>query len=110
MFDMRRFELMKPASFLINIGRGAVIVLDDLVRALDSQKIAGAALDVFEKEPLPRSSALWSNPKVLITPHVAAPSDAPHVPERRTEILLENCKRFLRGDELLNVVDKKRWF
>jgi len=110
MFDFRRITLMKESAYLINVGRGVVVVLDDLVRALDSNKIAGAALDVFEREPLPTMSPLWSNPRVIITPHVAAPSDAPQVPERRTEILIENCRRFMKGEELVNVVDKKKWF
>jgi len=110
MINSKRLNLMKETSYLINVGRGACVVLDDLEEALEAKKIAGAGLDVFEEEPLPSNSPLWSNHDVMITPHVAADQDSLHVPERRTRILLENCKRFSRGEELLNVMDKKNWF
>ena len=106
MINSKRLDLMKETSFLINVGRGTCVVLDDLIEALEAKKIAGAGLDVFEEEPLPPNSPLWSNPNVMITPHIAADQDSFHVPERRTRILLENCKRFSRGEELLNVMDK----
>lgn len=110
MINSKKLALMKDSSFLINVGRGACVVLDDLVNALERGKIAGAGLDVFEEEPLPRGSRLWSNPNVIITPHVAANQDSLHVPERRTRLLLENCRRFSRGEELLNIMDKNNWF
>jgi phosphoglycerate dehydrogenase-like enzyme len=110
MINSRRLHLMKETAYLINVGRGACVVLDDLVEALKGKKLAGAGLDVFEEEPLPRTSPLWSHPDVLITPHVAANQDSLHVPERRRRILLENCRRFARDEELLNVMDKKNWF
>lgn len=110
MINSKRLNLMKETSFLINVGRGACVVLDDLVEALEKKIIAGAGLDVFEEEPLPSSNPLWSNPNVIITPHMAANQDSLHIPERRTKILLENCRRFSRGEELLNVMDKKNWF
>ncbi len=110
MINSRRLNLMKETAYLVNVGRGAVVVLNDLVEALEGRKLAGAGLDVFEEEPLPPNSRLWSNPNVIITPHVAANPDSPHVPEQRTRILLENCRRFSRGEELLNVMDKKNWF
>ncbi len=110
MINSRRLNLMKETSYLINVGRGTCVVLDDLTKALEAKKIAGAGLDVFEEEPLPPSSPLWSNPNVMITPHIAANQDSLHVPERRTRILLENCRRFSRSEELLNVMDKKNRF
>lgn len=110
MINSKRLGLMKQTSYLINVGRGACVVLNDLVEALEKKRIAGAGLDVFEEEPLPRTSKLWSNPNVIITPHVAADQNSPHIPERRTKILLENCKRFSRGEVLVNVMDKKNWF
>jgi phosphoglycerate dehydrogenase-like enzyme len=110
MINSKRLNLMKDTSYLINMGRGACVVLKDLEKALDAKKIEGAGLDVFEEEPLPRTSPLWSNPNVIITPHIAADQDSLHVPERRTKILLENCKRFSRDEELLNVMDKKNRF
>ncbi|MGH7152282.1 MAG: D-2-hydroxyacid dehydrogenase, partial [Acetobacteraceae bacterium] len=66
-----RFRRMKPTAFFINIGRGKTTKLDDLVAALDAGELAGAGLDVFETEPLPRDHRLWAMPNVLITPHTA---------------------------------------
>jgi phosphoglycerate dehydrogenase-like enzyme len=108
LFHRERFRRMKPGAYLINIGRGAIVVLDDLVEALRAGDLAGAALDVFEKEPLPAGHPLWSMPGVLITPHVGG--EGPHLPERRTEVLLDNCRRFAAGLPLRNVVDKANWF
>ena len=109
MMNKNRFRLMKSTAYLINIGRGSCVVLDDLVEALQSKWIAGAGLDVFQVEPLPAEHSLWTMPGVLITPHVAA-YDAPYLAERRTAILLENCCRFAKGEPLMNVVDKTNWF
>jgi phosphoglycerate dehydrogenase-like enzyme len=108
LFDRDRIRRMKPSAFLINISRGAVVVLDDLVDALRAGEIAGAALDVFEIEPLPADHPLWTMPGVLLTPHIGG--EGPYLEERRTEILLENCRRFAAGHPLRNLVDKKNWF
>jgi phosphoglycerate dehydrogenase-like enzyme len=108
MMAAREFRLMKKTAYLINIGRGGCVVLDDLVEALRAGEIAGAGLDVFQVEPLPSEHALWTMPGVLITPHVAG--QGPHLPERRTELFIENCRRFNAGQPLLNVVDKANWF
>ena len=108
MFGSDQFKLMKNNSVLINIGRGAVVVLDDLVEALESGEIGGAALDVFEVEPLPSGHPLWTMSNVIITPHVAG--TGPYLQERRTELFIENCIRFNEGRELNNVVDKDNWF
>jgi phosphoglycerate dehydrogenase-like enzyme len=110
MIDARRLKLMKPGSFLVNVGRGKCVVTEDLIEALRTKKIAGAALDVFEQEPLPPDNPLWSMPNVLITPHMAAKPQSYHVPERRTQILVENCERFELGKPLINVVDKSQRF
>ena len=107
-FNANFFSRMKNRSFFINIGRGATVVLKDLNRALVSGHLAGAALDVFQTEPLPSDDPLWGAPGVMITPHVAG--EGPYLANRRTELLVENCKRFARGDRLINVVDKDNWF
>ncbi len=107
-FDKFFFKKMKFASIFINIGRGATVVLDDLNHALRSGQLAGAGLDVFEMEPLPSTHPLWAAPGVIITPHIAG--EGPYLPERRTELFIENCKRFAKGKELLNIVDKQNWF
>jgi phosphoglycerate dehydrogenase-like enzyme len=103
-----RFQRMKRGAFFINIGRGMTARLDDLVAALRAGEIAGAALDVFEQEPLPADHPLWTTPNVLITPHTAG--YGPYLDERRYEIILDNCRRFLAGQPLRNLVDKARWF
>ena len=109
MFGSAEFGLMKSTAYFINIGRGATVRLDDLDRALRNGEIGGAALDVFEIEPLPSDHPLWDAPNMLITPHVAAAS-GPNLDERRTELFLDNCVRFDEGRPLRNVVDKARWF
>jgi len=100
-----RFQRMKRSAFFINIGRGMTTRLDDLVAALRAGEIAGAALDVYEQEPLPADHPLWTLPNVLLTPHTAG--FGPFLDDRRFEILL---RRFLAGQPLRNVVDKARWF
>lgn len=108
MFDAETFSLMNRRGHFINIGRGATTILDDLVKALEDGDIAGAALDVFQIEPLPSDHALWSMPNVIITPHCAGAG--PYLDDRRTELFVENCVRFNDGRELKNVVDKGNWF
>ena len=82
--------------------------LKELTRALQTGEIAGAALDVFEQEPLPKDHPLWDMPNVIITPHVAAAS--PRIAGRHLETLLENIRHFIQGEEPITLVDKERWF
>ena len=98
---------MKRTAYIINIGRGVIVDLADLTAALQAGEIAGAGLDVFETEPLPKEHPLWRMENVIITPHCAAAS--PRVPERHLETLLDNLRRFVAGQPLLNVVDKRMW-
>jgi phosphoglycerate dehydrogenase-like enzyme len=108
MFDAARLARMKSSAILINIGRGVTVRLDDLVAALDAGVIAGAAIDVSEIEPLPPEHPLWSQPNVIITPHVAGfGSDTDPA---RMELIVDNCRRFVEGRPLRNVVDKAKWF
>jgi phosphoglycerate dehydrogenase-like enzyme len=108
LFNATILSHLRPSSYLINIGRGAIVVLDDLVAALRAGKLAGAALDVFEVEPLPRDHALWDFPNVIITPHTAGYS--PVIAKRHLATLVENVRRFAVGEPLNNVVDKALWF
>jgi phosphoglycerate dehydrogenase-like enzyme len=103
-----RFQRMKRSAFFINIGRGMTTKLDDLVAALNAGEIAGAALDVYEHEPLPSDHPLWTMPNVLMTPHMAG--YGPHLDERRYQIMIDNCRAFLDGKPLRNIVDKASWF
>lgn len=108
LFRAAQFEQMKSSSFLINIGRGVIVDLADLTDALAERRIAGAALDVYEVEPLPPDHPLWNMENVILTPHVAAAS--PRISERHLETLLENVRRFARSEEPATLVDKRKWF
>jgi phosphoglycerate dehydrogenase-like enzyme len=108
LFDAPALGRMKRGAYLINIGRGKIVRLDALVAALESGHLAGAGLDVFEVEPLPADHPLWGMENVIVTPHMAGLG--PHTAARRHEILLENVRRFAAGRELINAVDKTRWF
>ncbi len=107
MFDAERLAKLRSNAYLVNIGRGPTLRLEALNDALAAGKLAGAALDVFETEPLPSDNPLWTRPDVLITPHVAGAG--PHAEERRFAVTVENAKRFAAGDPLINVVDKAHW-
>ncbi len=105
MFGSGAFAAMKPDAYLINVARGALVDQEALVQVLRGKKIAGAALDVFEKEPLPRESPLWEMENVFITPHSAALSEK--LWERHYALFTENLRRFEAGAPLLGVVDKR---
>ena len=108
MFRRPQFQQMKRTAYLINIGRGAIVDLADLVASLKAGEIAGAGLDVFETEPLPQDHPLWTLDNAILTPHVAGYS--PRIAERHLAVLLDNMRRFSTGQSLRNVVDKARWF
>lgn len=100
------FRSMKRGALFLNIGRGAVVQEDALVRALQSGKLGGAGLDVFAQEPLPASSPLWSMPHVIVSPHVGGASE--HTRERAARFFAVNLARYLEGQPLLNVVNRKQ--
>jgi phosphoglycerate dehydrogenase-like enzyme len=102
MIDAQAISRMRTDAILINVGRGGVVDEDALIKALKGGQLAGAALDVFETEPLPPDSPLWRLPNVLISPHTAALSV--HENERIVALFTENLRRYLRGDDLLNRV------
>ena len=104
MIGERELRLMKPTAHIVNIGRGGTIDEPALIRALAEGWIAGAGLDVFEKEPLPPDSPLWGMENVIITAHYAGAT--PHYNERALAIFLDNLRRYKAGEPLRNVVDK----
>jgi phosphoglycerate dehydrogenase-like enzyme len=108
LFRRPQFEQMRRDAYLINIGRGAIVDLADLTAAIQNRQIAGAALDVFEIEPLPADHPLWGFENVIITPHVAGTS--PRIAERHTATLLENIRLFVSGKNPATLVDKTRWY
>jgi phosphoglycerate dehydrogenase-like enzyme len=99
---------MKPTAYLVNIARGNVVDEPALVHALRKQWIAGAALDVFDEEPLPPDSPLWALPNALLTPHVAGePAD---YARRVADVFVDNLTRLRRGEPFRNVVDFERGY
>lgn len=108
LFDREFFETLKPGARFINVSRGRVVVQDELVRALESGRLAGAGLDVTDPEPLPPEHPLWRRPDVIITPHVAATSDG--LFGRVGTIARENLRRWVAGEPLLSVVDTERGY
>lgn len=102
------FGAMKPSAYLINIGRGALIDEDALIEALRDGKIAGAALDVFEEEPLPADNPLWEVPNALITPHVSYLSRNFNMDT--LQLFLENLNRFMADLPLYNQVDLSKGY
>jgi len=108
MINQARLEKMKPDAYLINVSRGDLIDEPALLRALEERRIAGAALDVFDHEPLPENSPFWSLDNLLITPHTAAVTEK--LWERHFQLIAENLRRYLSGRPLLNLVDKKRGY
>src|SRR5690606_1309241 len=96
---------MKEGAVLVNVARGGVLDEEALARALEGGRLRGAALDVFREEPLPPESPLWGLPNVLVTAHVSATSRG--FWRRETDLIVENLRRYLAGEPLLNEVDKQ---
>ena len=107
MLSDEQFAVMKPSSIVINVGRGPVIDEAALIRALQEKKVRGAALDVFEEEPLPPESRLWGMENVLISPHCTDRTSDPDWLDLSTQLFVENFRRYVAGQPLQNVVDKQ---
>ena len=104
----RQFDAMKKGAFLVNVGRGPVVDESALAAALKQGRIAGAALDVFEEEPLPQDSPLWGLPNLIYSPHVAG--HITEYPGLVRELFVRNLERYVKGKRLSGVVDKKRGY
>ncbi len=104
--NARVLSAMRPTARLINVGRGELVGTWDLVSALNRGGIAGAALDVTDPEPLPVGHPLWRTPNTHITPHNSG--DVRGWSDRLQDQFVVNFERYLRGEELLNIVDKNR--
>lgn len=106
MFGETALRAMKPGAYLINVARGQIVDQTALVKGLKEGWIAGAALDVFETEPLPGDSELWQLPNVVLSYHMAGFADTHS--QRIIGLFCENLKRYLAGEPLKNIVDKRR--
>jgi phosphoglycerate dehydrogenase-like enzyme len=103
LIDAAAIARMKPGAILVNVGRGGVVDEGAMIKALRSGGLAGAALEVFAREPLPADSPLWDLPNVLVSPHTAGLSVRED--ERIVSLFVENLGRYLRGEPLRNRVD-----
>jgi phosphoglycerate dehydrogenase-like enzyme len=103
LFDERFFSTLKRGAYFVNVARGRCVDTAALIAALKDGRLAGAALDVTDPEPLPPDHELWRLPNVIITPHDSASSDA--APRRQFLLYRENLRRFAAGEALLSVVD-----
>ena len=104
----REIRTLQRGTLLINIARGAVVDEAAMIEALRDGHLRGAALDVFSKEPLPPTSPLWDMPNVIVSPHSASTVDTEN--RKLTDLFCENLRRYLRGDPLLNVFDRERFY
>jgi phosphoglycerate dehydrogenase-like enzyme len=106
--DAHAFAAMRPTTRFLNVGRGGTVDEAALIDALAGGRLAGAALDVFEVEPLPEESPLWSMPNVIVSPHICGDFDGWE--RASVQILLDNLGRFVRGEPLRNLVDTNLGF
>jgi phosphoglycerate dehydrogenase-like enzyme len=104
----KELRMMKPSAYLINVGRGNTVDEEALVRACEEEWIAGVGLDAFTVEPLPKESKLWDLPNVFISPHVSG--RLKNYNDVATELFCENLTRYVGGQRLFNIVNKKRGY
>ena len=105
LFDAAQFRRMKPGAVLVNVGRGAIVSTDALFRALQTGRLGGAALDVFEQEPLPADHPLWDQPNVMLSAHMAG--DFIGWRAALGQQFVDNFHRWRRGQPLINPVNKE---
>ena len=105
LLDRKKLEKTKKGALLVNIGRGSLIPTEDLIWALETGQLGGAAIDVTEVEPLPKDSPLWKAPNLLITPHISGLYNHPTIIEKVFEITRENIEAFLAGEQIKTEVD-----
>ncbi len=106
--DGAAFAAMRRGSYLVNVARGGIVDTSAMMDALRSGTLAGAALDVVDPEPLPRSHPLWSLPNVLLTPHTAWAGGGAAQTRRLEELVVENVRRFVRGEPVLHAASMRR--
>jgi len=104
--NKKLFDAMQPGSYLVNVGRGGHLTEEDLIPALDSGKLAGATLDVFQKEPLAQEHPFWGRPDILVTPHCASTGGA----DTAAPQVVENIRRARAGKPLMNQVDRAKGY
>jgi phosphoglycerate dehydrogenase-like enzyme len=108
LIDEKRFSAMKDGVCFINVARGAIVDTNALVKYVENGKLRGAALDVFEEEPLGKDSPLWNFENVILTPHNSWISEMRN--QRRFDMIYENMRRFSKGESLINKVEISRGY
>lgn len=106
----RRIRMLSPKTFVINVGRGAVVDQAALTEALYERRIAGAALDVMTPEPLPEDDPLWTAPNCIITPHISGDMCLPYTVDRTVEFFCENMRHYTAGEEMIKLVDVSKGY
>ncbi len=104
--DKEMISRIKQDAVLINVGRGNTLDINALCEAIENNKISGAALDVFENEPLPRNHKIWNTKNIIITPHIAGHDFLPHTLNKTLSIIEQNIKAYIEGKQLINIVDR----
>ena len=105
-----RIALLPKGAFVVNVGRGSAIDEDALADSLYEKRLAGAALDVFKNEPLPRESRLWNTPNLLITPHVAGNLTLKHTLDKNVEMFCDNLMCYARSLPMKHVIDRNKGY
>jgi phosphoglycerate dehydrogenase-like enzyme len=106
LFNAKFFATLKPTAYFVNVARGGSVVTEDLQKALEEGRLAGAGLDVVEPEPLPANHPLWKAPNLIITPHISSRADVQG--EGRWLLARENLRRYVAGGKMLSEVDLKK--
>ncbi len=110
LMDARRLSLLPEGAYLVNVGRGSTLDQAALIPLLASGRLAGAALDVFQREPIPPDDPLWSCPRLVLTPHVAGDMALPWTVERIVEMFIEDFERYCEGKPMLRTVDRSKGY
>ena len=110
MLDEKRLLLLPEDSFLVNVGRGSAVDQQALERLMRAGRFAGAALDVFYREPLPKEDSLWQCPRLLITPHIAGNMTLDYTVDQIVSLFLEDFENYCAGRPLKRMVDRQRGY
>ena len=105
-----RIKLLPKDAYVVNVGRGSAIDEDALADSLDEKRLAGAALDVFKNEPLPKESRLWKTKNLIITPHVAGNLTLEHTLDKNVEMFIDNLLCYANGLEMKHVIDRNKGY
>ncbi len=108
--DRRRIALLPAGAYVVNVGRGTAVEQEPLVEALNAGRLAGAALDVMEPEPLPKDHPLWSAKNIILTPHVSGNMTLGYTCDRNVEMFCEDLENYAAGRPLNSLVDRTRGY